>query len=57
MRLAVLGYPGEGGQFGSPVWERLRGLFMGLHIPDGETLYQGIAFGHPKPDRVTFDTA
>ncbi len=39
------------------LWRKLRGLFLGFHIPDWETLYQGIAFGRRKPDLEPFDTS
>ena len=39
------------------LWERMRALFLGFHVPDWETLYRAIAFGHKKPDLEPFDTS
>ena len=38
------------------LWERLRGLFLELLVPDWETLCRAIAFGH-KTELVPFDTS
>ena len=38
------------------LWERLRGLFLELLVPDWETLYRAIAFGH-RTELVPFDTS
>lgn len=37
-------------------WERLRGLFLEFFVPDWETLYRAIAFGH-RTELVPFDTS
>ncbi len=39
------------------LWVRLRGLFTEFYIPDWETLYRAIAFGHRKTELVPFDTS
>ncbi|MYC59116.1 MAG: transposase [Gammaproteobacteria bacterium] len=38
------------------LWERLRGLFLEFFVPDWETLYRAIAFGH-RTELVPFDTS
>jgi len=37
-------------------WERLRGLFLEFFVPDWETPYRAIAFGH-RTELVLFDTS
>ena len=39
------------------LWERLRGLFLEFFIPDWETLYRAIAFGHHRTELVPFNTS
>ena len=38
------------------LWARLRGLFLEFIVPDWETLYRAIAFGH-RTELVPFDTS
>ena len=37
-------------------WEKVRGLFLNFLVPDWETLYAAIAFGHRSP-LVVYDTS
>ncbi len=37
-------------------WEQLRALFLQLFIPDWETLYRALAFGH-RSELVLYDTS
>ena len=47
---------GAGGRL-TYLWERLRGLFLEFFVPDWETLYRSIAFGHHLPTLEPFDTS
>ena len=38
-------------------WEDLRALFMSYRLPDWETLYRALAFGHHAPVPVAHDTS
>ena len=38
-------------------WEKVRGLFLHYRLPDWETLYRALAFGHRAPVPVPFDTS
>ena len=37
-------------------WEQLRGVFLQFIVPDWETLYRALAFGHRSP-LVLYDTS
>ena len=37
-------------------WEKLRGLFPHYELPDWETLYRALAFGHRAPVPIPLDT-
>ena len=37
--------------------ERLRVLFLGYQLPDWETLYRALAFGHRAPIPIPLDTS
>ena len=38
-------------------WERVRALFLDFQLPDWETLYRALAFGHRAPVRIVLDTS
>ena len=38
-------------------WERLRALFLDFQLPDWETLYRALAFGHRAPVPIILDTS
>ena len=38
-------------------WEKLRGLFLHYDLPDWETLYRALAFGHRAPVPIPLDTS
>ena len=38
-------------------WERLRALFLDFQLPDWETLYRALAFGHRAPVPIPLDTS
>ena len=38
-------------------WERLRALFVDFQLPDWETLYRALAFGHRAPVPIPLDTS
>ena len=38
-------------------WERLRALFLDFQLPDRETLYRTLAFGHRAPVPIPLDTS
>ena len=38
-------------------WERLRALFLDFQLPDWETLYRALAFGHRAPVPIVLDTS
>ena len=38
-------------------WESLRAMFMSYRLPDWETLYRALAYGHHAPVPVPHDTS
>ena len=38
-------------------WERLRALFLDFQLPDWETLYRALAFGHRARAPIVLDTS
>ena len=38
-------------------WERLRALFLDFQLPDWETLYRALAFGHRAPVPIVLDSS